>query len=134
MATTAKKTAKGNKNAKPAAKDYTKYKFNGEILGKSRLVLEVVKAAAKKRSGKILELFPKKDVKAVFDVVAPVRKAEKGRYFLGEDEVINTPKGKFAVTSQWGSKNIDAFIEFAKDLGFSIKKVAGHGNSRSVHA
>lgn len=128
MATKTAKSAKGNKNSKPAAKDYTKYKFNGEVLGKSRLVLEVVKEAAKKRRGRILDLFPKKDVKAVFDVLAPVKKAEKGRYFLGEDEVISTPKGKMAVTSQWGSKNINAFIEFAKDLGFQIKKVSHNPN------
>lgn len=112
-----------NKNGKSrtAGKDYTKYNFNGETFGKSRLVHAVVKFLASKKKN-IASMFPKKETGAVFEVVAPVSKAERGRYFLNKEDIIQTPNGKFAVTNQWGKQNIDSFIEFVNDLGLNVSK------------
>lgn len=124
MATTAK-----SKKAvrKPAAKDYTKYAFEGETFGKSRLVHAVVSHMAKKGRD-VMSLFDKKKTGAVFQPVVPVKKAEEGRYFLDEDDIIKTRKGNVAVTNQWGKNNIDEFIEFCKDLKLNITK------RRAAHA
>ncbi len=119
MKTEASKTAKGK--SRPVGKDYTKYNFNGETFGKSRLVLAVVKFFADKKKN-ISNMFPKKETGAVFEVVAPVRKAERGRYFLDKEDIIQTPSGKYAVTNQWGKENIDSFIEFVNDLGLNVSK------------
>jgi hypothetical protein len=118
---TTKKHGKGK--PKPLGKDYTKYSFNGETFGKSRLVHAVVKFFATKKKKDISNLFPKKETGAVFEVVTPVRKAEKGRYFLDKEDLIQTANGKFAVTNQWGKQNIDNFIEFVNDLGLNVSKL-----------
>jgi len=121
MATKIKKTKK------PAAKDYTKYAFEGETFGKSRLVHAVVLHMAKKGRD-VVSLFDKKKTGAVFQPVVLAKKAEEGRYFLNDEDIIKTRKGNVAVTNQWGKKNIDSFIDFCKDLKLNITK------ARAAHA
>ena len=65
------------------------------------------------------EQFPR-----TFGVVAPLAKVwEKGqkRYFLGENQVLQTGDGQtVAVCNQWGIGNIGPFFDIAKQLGYEV--------------
>lgn len=106
-------------------RDHTKYRFNGELYGKSRLALAVVQAFMKKHPRAKLD-----DVRdQLGSVVADVRTAKSRskkyqRYFLQPDSIIKTADGKkAAVTNQWSLENIKTFLKHIADLGFKVRPV-----------
>ena len=120
------------KEAKP--KDFSKYLFNGETYGKSRLVLAVVKQYVEDCHPTAFEdlekAFPSHlqgslGVVKLIDSVSDKYKGVGGvkRYFVNEDEIIYLPSGeRVIVCTQWGV-NIDRFIEHAMNkLDYKIKK------------
>lgn len=109
-----RKKAKKNRHAR----DYSKYLFKGEHYGKGTLVHAVISDYAKHHprmtAEKLQEIFPRKVVHSTFEVVEPVKKAVKGRFFLRPELLIKTANAKVAVTSQWSKNNIESFIAFVK--------------------
>lgn len=118
--------------AERAAKDFSKYRFDGQIYGKSRLVLAVVKQYVADYNPHTFEelrqAFPD-ELQGSFAVVCLVEDVPdkyRGiggvkRYF---DEIIRLASGeRVLVSTQWGA-NIERFIEQAMFvLGYEIYKV-----------
>ncbi len=114
-----------------SGRDNTKYEFNDETYGKGRLVLAIVQAHVARHPkityNKLLNAFPKQLQKSK-GVFATLEKANetyaregRKRHFIDADEVIELGDGQaVAVSSQWGSGNIDGFIKRAKELGYRI--------------
>ena len=106
----------------------------GELYGKGRLVLAVVKRHIENNpsiSYSVLEqAFPKKcqGFNGVFlTKEKAIEKAETGRkrHFISLDEVIEISGTFIAVSSQWGIGNINKFIKRASELGYSIEMKKG---------
>jgi len=113
-------------------RDYSKYQFNGQELGKNRLVLEVIKQYVKDQSPnykKLLDTFPTEiQGSKGFFIERPVYEAlpedsdekRNNRYFNKAEEVISLVDQEVLVSTQWGVGNITRFIEKAKSIGFDI--------------
>ena len=84
------KTVK-KENRKQAKKDYSKYVLDGETYGKGKLVLAVIKRYVKLHPDitvkELKETFPKKEIGASFEIVEPIRKARKRRFFLKNRDI-----------------------------------------------
>ena len=106
---------------KTNTKNYTKYKFNGAIYGKGKLVLAVIKQYVEENPdvtyAELEKKFPKNLQGSHGCFVEKERalklRAEKGRkrHFLKEDEEIKIKGCSIAVCTEWGRGNIDKFIE-----------------------
>lgn len=111
-------------------KDTTKYIFDGDKYGKGKLVLAVIKKYYDKNRNlsidDLMKAFPShlQGSMGVFSKYEDARKifSETGhkRHFIDADELINTADGRYAVCSQWGKGNINAFIDAARKLNFKI--------------
>lgn len=122
------------REAQRSSRDLSKYKFEGKIFGKGRLVLAVVKASVLKSPpislGELKQRFPD-ELQGAWGVVARTEEVErrlatksKKRYFVGADEIIVLDsKESVAVSNQWGH-NFEGFFNHARDLGFQIEKVS----------
>lgn len=108
--------------------DHGKFLFNGEKLGKGRLVLAIIKKMALKNPNltkdQLMDDFARTKVHTSFDIVMPVNKAHNTRYFLNKDSVLTIENKKVAVTNQWGIDNIYYFIKIARKMGFSIRAIS----------
>ena len=115
-----------------------KYAFNGDIYKKNQLLLAVIKEYVKNNPSITFEelqvVFPDKLAVASrsFGVVRLLslvdEKHKKGngrpaRYFMDSDDIIKLADGDVVVSTQWGSGNIDVFIEAAEKLGFVITRL-----------
>lgn len=121
------------------SKKYDKYVFEGIEYGKGRLVLAVITAHVKAHPGISLKelkaAFPKQlqGSRGVFaskdEAQAIFEKTEIKRHFINQDEVLPLGDAEVAVSSQWGSGNIDRFIQHAISLGYAItpKPDSGQG-------
>ena len=113
-------------------RDTTKYKYNGEVYGKSRLILAVITDLTSKLSlsiDKLQDMFPK-EFNGKFEVVVKLREGklvggEYKRYFIDKSEIIILKNGeRCVVTNQWGAGNVDNIIHyFKKYLKIKIHKV-----------
>ncbi|MEJ2795763.1 hypothetical protein WAE56_20360 [Iodobacter sp. LRB] len=117
------------------SKDASKYKFDGQVFGKGRLVLAVVKRYVEVHPATTLaelqQVFPK-HCQGSLGVVATVEQANqiytttaRKRHFLVPEDVIQLPDSTVAVSSQWGIGNIDRFIKQARQLDFVIEAANG---------
>ena len=122
-------------------KDRTVYSLDGEgHYGKGRLVLAVIKKYVSQMKGvryeELNKAFPAQlriagntrtywgCVNLKSDAVTLFQETGRKRHFLGSEEIIKLDDGtEVAVSSQWGSGNIDAFIKKSRDLGFRIETV-----------
>ena len=120
---------------KHTAKDFSKYLFDGQTFGKSRLVLAVVKRYVLERRpttfAELEKAFPGElqgslGVVKLIDSVSDKYKGIGGikRYFVNDDEIIKLESGEKAIVcTQWGT-NMDRFIDHAvRELGYEIEKV-----------
>lgn len=112
-------------------RDKTKYIFNGKVLPKNRLVLNVIKEYVKQNNPTLSELqrtFDKtlQGSRIVVENLELVKNISdyKKRYFCNNDDIIllkdNT---KACVCTQWGIFNIKKFLLVAKNLGFNIDEI-----------
>lgn len=119
----------------PSNKDNTKYHFDGNVYGKGRLVLAVVKRYVEMNpSTNFAELqraFPS-ICQGSSGVVATTEQANqiytisgRKRHFLERGDLIQLQDGPAAVSNQWGIGNIQKFIEHAKELGFLVYAKSG---------
>ncbi|MDR1828664.1 MAG: hypothetical protein LBR29_10070 [Methylobacteriaceae bacterium] len=117
----------------PSRRDTTKYLFDGKYYGKNRLVLAVVKKYAGMNpditAEKLTGTFDK-SIQGSLGVVQTWKEVkEKGyadperRFFMSDDEVIETRTGRCVVCTQWASENIKRFIARALELGFDITPI-----------
>lgn len=115
-----------------SSRDNTKYRFNGMMFGKSRLVLAVIKqyvASNPSASFAALEkVFPKSCQRpGTLGVFATYEDANKifeqtgyRRHFLKPDHLISLSDSTIAICNQWGIDNINEFIKHAKNCGCEI--------------
>jgi hypothetical protein len=110
-------------------KDFSKYNFNGKVLGKSRLVLEIIKdyviSHPSTSYSDLEEIFPKwcQGTRGVFTTLELAQKEaeeKRSRHFLKPEEIIQLTDSHISVTTQWGIGNINHFIKQASKLGYKI--------------
>ncbi len=107
-------------------KDYTKYNFNNHVkLAKNRLILKVVKQYVSDNKGlsfQDLETKFPKSLQGSYGVFDKCDRVGKSRFFKKPEELIQLSDTCIAVCTEWGTHNINKFIEQAKKLGFKITK------------
>ena len=111
-------------------KDMSKYIFNGNIFGKSKLVLELLRhhvASHPDIDLKQLEIDFPQDLQGTFGVFSSFDQAkkmlaEKGykRYYMRDSELIHLSDETISVSKEWGKGNINNLINHAKSLGYKI--------------
>lgn len=113
--------------------DRSKYKFkNSPRLGKGRLVLNIIKDYVQQNPmisfSELKSKFPDKiqGSHGVFHTYSSALEIKERsghkRHFLGEDEKIILADQEIAVSTQWGVRNIDNFIENASKYGYKVVK------------
>jgi hypothetical protein len=111
--------------------DKSTYIFNGNTYGKARLVLAIVEQYVSDNDGlakkELEERFPGA-LQGSIGVISSIEEAEgkyKGkRHFI--KKAIKLTNATVAVCNQWGSKNIDKFVQHAAgELGYKIDKEVG---------
>lgn len=126
-----KQQSEERRESRVSAKDFTKYFFNNEYYNKRQLVLAVIKhwvtANQPKSISELCDAFPQKIHSG--GLFVPVAEAQKiyeeqtvSRHFLGEQDVIEFPDSKYAISNQWGIHTIRHFLDCARELGFPIKE------------
>jgi hypothetical protein len=106
-------------------KDYTKYIFNKQAFGKSRLVLAVIKDFVEQNStitfSQLAEKFPNKlQGYETFTTEIKAKQKKDRRNFIEPDELITLADETIAVSTQWGIVNITPFIEHCKKMNIEI--------------
>ena len=120
-------------NNKKSNKDTTQYNFNGQTLGKGRLVLEVIKHHVENNSestfSSLMGQFPKR-IQGSYGVFSTITDANetyassgRKRHFMNSEDQIKLQDSTIAISSQWGAGNIDSFISAAKKLGYEINSI-----------
>lgn len=120
---------------RPNSKDTTQYLYEGKTLGKGRLVLAIVKRHVELNPAitfaELEKVFPK-SCQGSAGVVATVDQANhiystsgRKRHFLAPEDVIQLQDVPAAVSSQWGTGNIDRLIKRAVELGYVVKAAGG---------
>jgi len=109
-----------------------KYQFNGQALGKGRLVLAIVKRYIEDNPditfAELEKVFPNhlqgsSGVFSTYESACEVfEKSGRWRHFRKPEEIIELADATISVCSQWGIGNIDPFISKARKLGYSIKE------------
>lgn len=125
------KTFNDSKQDNSSNRDKTKYMFNGKVLAKNRLVLNVIKEYVKQNNPSLSDLqqvFNKtlQGSRMVVEGLGNVKKIAdyKKRYFTDESDILTLANGeKACVCTQWGIFNIKKFILVAKNLGFVIDEI-----------
>lgn len=107
-------------------KDYTKYNFNGQKFGKSKLVLAVIKDYVEKNPtitfSQLKVKFPNTlQGSESFTTEMKAKNKPDKRNFIKPEEIIELADGPIAVSNQWGIANINPFIEHCKRMGIDIK-------------
>ena len=115
-----------------SSRDKTKYSFNGMVLGKGRLVLEIVKEYSKRNSKTfdgLKEIFSNEmqGSTGVINSMEFIEKKYQGkskkRHFVKEDEIlISSDNVEFAVSTEWGIGNISNILDFALKEGFQVEE------------
>ena len=118
-----------------STKDYTKYSFNNETLGKGRLVWAVIKNYIVSNQNisyeELKNIFPNSlqsnsktqfsETQVVFSKEEEIEENELKRFFNKEDEIIKIKDCSILISNQWNIGNIQNFINAAGRLGYSIE-------------
>ena len=110
------------------ARDYTKYTVEGlaENLNKRQLVFEIVKDWASKNNPSFDEIqaaFPDEVQGSKGFIVKESEVKDPKRFNMKEP--LSIKNGLHVVVSnQWGSKNVDTFLNLVSGLGYKIEKVS----------
>lgn len=115
-------------NIDKGGRDVSKYKFNGQEYGKSRLAHAIISAYVKKAKPtykQLCEVFPVKLIPP-YGLIKPKAEAlevskDRDRFFLKDLEVIELPDGPVCVSNQFTKDRIEKLIRIAQDeLGYKI--------------
>jgi len=123
----------GERSEKMSTKDKTKYLFNGKILGKGKLVLEVVTEYLKRNPNSTFQDLVKKfpsDLQGSTGVINTVEfvtgkyaNSSKKRHFMKESEILTSFDNiEFAVSTEWGIGNINKILELAEMENYEIEE------------
>jgi hypothetical protein len=115
-------------------RDKTKYNFNSLVLGKGRLVFEVVKHHTNSNPHlTFTELqadFPAivQGSTGIINSIEFINKkyegSSKNRHFTDEKDILISSDGvEFAVSTEWGIGNINNFIDLAESKNYQIVKI-----------
>lgn len=107
-------------------KDYTKYLFNGQTLGKNRLVLEVIKDYIEKNPAtsfnQLKSMFPDRlQGQETFTTENSATLKSDRRNFIKQNELIHLADEIVAVSTQWGIFNIKTFIKHCRQMNIDIQ-------------
>ena len=109
------------------ARDYTKYNVSGlgENLNKRQLVFGIVKDYVEKNKPSFDELTAvfKDEIQGSKGFILKESEVNDAKRFNMQEPLSIKSGTKVVVSNQWGSKNIDAFLSLANDLGYNIEKV-----------
>lgn len=108
---------------KKYSRDYSKYMFNGQEYNKRNLVLAVIKHHVLEKNINNFSIlnydFPKTlrsgRFYKEFNKITSLN-----RYFSQPHELLDFEDGCYAISNQWGSGNIDEFIDQARSLSYEI--------------
>lgn len=116
-------------------KDFSKYRFNGKVYGKGKLVLAVMKEFIEDKVdctfSELERYWPWKiqgtkkiGVFTNLETAHEIYESWKyKRHYLNPDQIIELSDGvAIAVSNQWGVGNIDKFIKKARNYGFVIEE------------
>lgn len=110
------------------ARDYTKYNVEGvgEKLNKRQLVFEIVKnwAAKKKPSLKVMTNTFNDEIQGSKGFIKKNAEVKDPKRFNMQEPLSIKNGTKVVVSNQWGTKNIVAFLELARKLGYKVEAVA----------
>jgi hypothetical protein len=120
-----------------STRDHTKYEFEGEKLGKGRLVLAVVRRFVRDhpqaRFADVLAAFPDRlqaETSVQFDKVRCVIRRPKDiyessrrRFFVAAEELIHLNDDDIVVSREWNLENIQNVILEARKLGYAITPI-----------
>lgn len=109
-------------------RDYTKYLFNGQTLGKNRLVLAVIKQFVENNPGitfsQLKATFPDSLQRSeTFTTETEAKQKRDRRNFIRPDELISLLDTTIAVSTQWGLGNVTRFIDHCKRMNIEIKLI-----------
>jgi hypothetical protein len=118
----------------PDGRDLTKYRFDGQTLGKGRLALALIKRYASEHReatfGQLRVAFPDHlqanspiQFSSAQNVVArldAIDRADLRRYFTGDGEPIELLDTTVVVSREWNRFNIQNLLQRARDLGYVI--------------
>ena len=116
-----------------STRDKTKYLFNNKLLGKGRLVFEVVKQFIEVNQQLTFEEIQKKfpsnlqgstGVLNTLDFVnQKYNGSKKKRHFIDKNDILTSADGiAFLVSTEWGIGNINKFVELARSENFDIQE------------
>jgi hypothetical protein len=115
--------------------DRTKYKFNNDIFGKSRLVLAVLKKHCKDNPEltfhDLEKQFPQEIQGSFYGVFTSQDEAKRiientkhQRHFIKPEEIITLKDdSRIVICTQWGIGNINRFIKRARELKYGIEEI-----------
>lgn len=108
----------------------TKYLFSGKLYGKGRLVLAVigdyVVSNPETSYNELVKIFPKhlqgsNGVFSTQDEAEEIfQRTRHKRHFIKPSELIKLSDSVIAVSTEWGTGNIDNFISEARSVGYTI--------------
>lgn len=118
-----------------STKDYTKYAFNSETLGKGRLVWAITKKHIISNPNisyeELKKIFPDSlqsnskiqfsETQVVFSKEDEIMEKEFNRFFNKEDEIIKIKDCSILISNQWNIGNIQNFINASRRLGYTIE-------------
>lgn len=106
-------------------RDYTKYLFNGQKLGKNRLVLAIIKDFVEQNPtitySQLKAKFPDSlQGRETFTTERDAKLKRDRRNFIEPDELITLMDETIAVSTQWGLRNINPFIAHCRKMNINI--------------
>lgn len=109
-------------------RDYTKFFFKGQTLGKNRLVLAVLKDYVENNPGttfsQLKTKFPDSlQGREIFTTENDAKQKRDIRNFIRPNELITLNDTTIAVSTQWGIGNVTRFIEHCRFMNIDIKAI-----------
>lgn len=108
-------------------KDYSKYRFNGEVYNKRHLALAVLNHWIKDQQ--LADLAQITDYLAQLNLARKVKRLDQipennlKRWHLGEGKLIELPSGEqIAISNQWGT-DTERLLQGMEQLGYLIEKI-----------
>jgi hypothetical protein len=126
-----KQQSEERREARKSSRDYTQYIFLEKSYNKRKLVLAVIQHWIDNNHPKnlsdLLQAFPQEIRSGLFipkqEAIEISNKQGIYRHFLDDDEIINFPNDEqYAISNQWGKRNIVKFLQQSKQLGYEIKE------------
>jgi hypothetical protein len=107
-------------------RDYSRYFFNGQTLGKNRLVLAVIKEYVENNPNitfsQLKAKFPDSlQGSETFTTETEAKQKRDRRNFIRPNELISLIDTTIAVSTQWGLGNVTRFIDHCRRMNIDIK-------------